>query len=62
MDASVRLLCFTETLEVDNLPLQKEFDHAIHTRIIGEPQDIVIDRSGFLLWYIHHNICKNFQE
>ena len=44
---------FAESLEVDDLPLTQEFDHIVHIRIIGQPQDIVIGGAGLLLWCDH---------
>ena len=51
---SVQLLpqefyCFAEPLKMDDLPFPEEFDHIVHIRIIGQPQNIVIGDPGFLL-------------
>ena len=43
----------SEPLEMHNLPFPKEFDHIVHIRIIGQPQNVVIGDPGLLLWYDH---------
>ena len=43
--------CFTEALEVDNLPFPQEFDYIIYIRIVAEPEDIVIGGTCLLLWH-----------
>ena len=40
-----------EAMEVDDLPLPQEFDHIVHIRVIGKPQDIVIGDPSLLLWH-----------
>lgn len=41
----------TEALEVNHLTLPEEFDHVVHIRVIGQPQNVVVGNPGFLLWH-----------
>ena len=45
------MVCITEALEVDDLPLTQEADHIVDVRIVGETKDIIIGKAGFLFWY-----------
>lgn len=47
-----QLHTFSESLEMDDLPLTKELDHIIHIRIIRKAKDIVIGDPGLLFWYV----------
>lgn len=39
----------TETLEVDDLSGPQEADGVVHIRVVGQAQDVVIGKAGFLL-------------
>ena len=41
--------CFSETLEMHDLPRTQEFDYIVDIRVIRQPKDIIIGHSGFLL-------------
>ena len=51
-----------EPLEVDDLPFPEEFDHVVHIRIIGKPQNVVIGDPGLLLWGVIINTTKKFRK
>ena len=38
-----------KSLEMDDLPFSEEFNHIVHIRIIGEPENVIIGDPGFLL-------------
>lgn len=39
----------TEALEVDNFPLPQEADHIVHVRVVGQAENVVVGKAGFLL-------------
>ena len=41
--------CFTEALEMNDLPGSQEFDHIIDIGIVRQTQNVVIGNAGFLL-------------
>ena len=41
---------FTETLEMNDLPLSQVPDGIAHIRILHHPEYVVIGGAGFLLW------------
>lgn len=44
------MVCFAETLEVDDFPLSQETDDIVDVRVVGKAEDIVVGEAGFLLW------------
>ena len=40
---------FAKPLEVNNLPLPQEANDIIHIRIVGQAEDIIVGKEGFLL-------------
>lgn len=53
----------SKALEMDDFSLPQEFDCVVHIRVIAEPKNVVIGRSGLLFWrsgilatIIHRNI------
>ena len=42
---------FTEPLEMDDLPFPEELDDVIDVWIITESENVVIGRTGLLLWH-----------
>lgn len=42
---------FSESLEMDDLPLPEELDDIVHIRIIAEPQNVVVGDPRLLLWH-----------
>ena len=47
------MVCFAETLEVDDFPLSQETDDIVDVRVVGKAEDIVVGEAGFLLWCNH---------
>ena len=43
------MVCFAETLEVDDFPLSQETDDIVDVRVVGKAEDIVVGEAGFLL-------------
>ena len=43
------MVCFAETLEVDDFPLPQESNGIPHIWIIGKAKDIIVRHTGFLL-------------
>ena len=43
------ILCFPETLEVNDLAFAKETNDIVHIGVIGETENVVIGDAGFLL-------------
>lgn len=44
---------FAEALEVYNFSFTQEADCIVDVRIVGQTENIVIGKAGFLLWYNH---------
>ena len=45
-----QLYSFTETLEVYDFSFPQEFNHIVHIRIIGKPENIIVSHPCFLFW------------
>ena len=43
------MVCFAETLEVDDFPLSQETDDIVDVRVVGQAKDVVIGKAGLLL-------------
>ena len=44
------MVCFAKALEMDDFPLTQETDHIVDVRIVGQAEDVVIGKTGFLFW------------
>ena len=44
-----------KTLEMDNFPLTQETDDVVYVRVVGQPQNVIIGKTGFLLWCNHES-------
>ena len=42
------MVCITEALEVDDLPLTQKADHIVDIRVVGQAEDVVIGKAGLL--------------
>ena len=40
---------FAKTLEMDDLPFPQKPDDVVHIRVIGQAEDVVVGKAGFLL-------------
>ena len=43
------MVCFAEPLEMDDLPFPQKTDDVVHVRIVGQAEDVVVGKAGFLL-------------
>ena len=43
------MVCFAETLEMDNLSLPEKANYVIYVWVVGQAKDVVIGKAGFLL-------------
>ena len=53
-----QLYRLAETLEMNDLPFPEEFDHIVHIRVIGKPQNIIVGHTRLLFSsQIFHQVC-----
>ena len=49
------MVCIPESLEVNNFPFTQKADHIVDIRIVGQAEDIVIGKAGFLFCRVFVN-------
>ena len=45
------MVCFAKALEMDDFPFPQKTDDVVHVWIVGQAEDVVVGKAGFLLWY-----------